>query len=228
MKKARTKRPYVRQPKPMRRFFQLHFKLLTCLLAGAASVFVLPHAMALPARWLLGWDIAVVLYLVFVFLFVARCGVDQIKQRAAVQDEGAIVILLLTILAAFASLAALVALIGDKSQASSVWRPIFAVATIVLSWLFIHTIFTLHYAHEFYGDRRDSQQGGLEFPGTRHPDYWDFLYFSLVIAMTSQVSDVQITSRELRRVVSLHGVLSFFFNLGIVALTINMLASAIS
>ena len=74
-------------------------------------------------------------------------------------------------------------------------------ATIVLSWAFVHTIFALHYAHEFYGEGRDRQIGGLKFPGTEAPDYWDFLYFSLVIAMTSQVSDVAITSQVIRRVV---------------------------
>jgi uncharacterized membrane protein len=91
----------------------------------------------------------------------------------------------------------------------------------------VHTEFALHYAHEFYGEGRDRELGGLKFPGRKEPDYWDFLYFSLVIAMTSQVSDVAITSRALRGVATMHGVLSFFFNLGILALTVNMLSNLI-
>ncbi len=73
--------------------------------------------------------------------------------------------------------------------------------TIVLSWLFMHTIFAQHYAHEYYGEHRNSRVGGLEIPGQQEPDYWDFLYFSFVIAMTSQVSDVQITSKSIRHMV---------------------------
>jgi uncharacterized membrane protein len=97
--------------------------------------------------------------------------------------------------------------------------------TIILSWLFMHTIFATHYAHEYYGERGDDQIGGLKFPGSQGPDYWDFLYFSLVVAMTCQVSDVAVTSKVIRRVVTVQGVLSFFFNLAILALTINMISN---
>jgi uncharacterized membrane protein len=99
--------------------------------------------------------------------------------------------------------------------------------TILLSWLFMHTIFALHYAHEYYGEGRDASIGGLDFPGGQDPDHWDFLYFSFVIAMTSQVSDVQITSKVVRRLVNIHGVLSFFFNVAVLALMINMVSSLI-
>src|SRR5450759_1314835 len=92
----------------------------------------------------------------------------------------------------------------------------------------IHTIFSIHYAHEFYGERRDGIIGGLIFPGDNNaPDYLDFLYFSLVVGLTSQVSDVAVTSKVIRRVVALHGVLSFFFNLTILALTVNMISNII-
>ena len=92
---------------------------------------------------------------------------------------------------------------------------------------FVHTIFSFHYAHEYYGERGDGKIGGLRFPDDREPDYRDFLYFSLVIGMTSQVSDVAITSKIIRRVTAVHGVLSFFFNLVVLALTVNMVASLI-
>ena len=77
-----------------------------------------------------------------------------------------------------------------------------AMVTILVSWAFVHTIFALHYAHEYYGERGDHAVGGLTFPGRQSPDYWDFLYFSVVIAMTSQVSDVVITSKVIRRIVT--------------------------
>ncbi len=102
-----------------------------------------------------------------------------------------------------------------------------AIATILLSWTFVHTIFSFHYAHEYYGERRDGILGGLNFPATRSPDYRDFLYFSLVIGMTSQVSDVaDLPARSIRRVAAMHGVLSFFFNLVVLALTVNMIVAA--
>ena len=102
-----------------------------------------------------------------------------------------------------------------------------AITTILLSWAFVHTIFTFHYAHEFYSDRRDGKIGGLEFPHDAEPDYRDFLYFSLVIGMTSQTSDVDICSKVIRRMAAIHGVLSFFFNLTVLALTVNMVSSLI-
>ena len=96
--------------------------------------------------------------------------------------------------------------------------------TIFLSWVFVHVIFALHYAHEFYDMHAP---GGLAFPGEHEPDYWDFIYFSFVIGMTSQVSDVTVTGQRLRRVVAAHGVLSFVFNVALLALSINLAASAL-
>ena len=100
-----------------------------------------------------------------------------------------------------------------------------AVATVILSWVFTHTVFALHYAYEFYGEGQ--RANGLRFPGDNRPDYWDFIYFSFVIGTTFQVSDVAVTNRWIRHSVSAHGVLSFFFNTAIFALTVNMAASMI-
>ncbi len=106
-----------------------------------------------------------------------------------------------------------------------------AAGTILLSWFFMNTIFALHYAHGYYGDADPSSgykpTGGLVFPGRPDPDYWDFLYFSFVVGMTFQVSDVQIEDHSLRRDGLIHGVLAFFFNVIIVALTINIVAGLI-
>ena len=94
-----------------------------------------------------------------------------------------------------------------------------------MSWTFTHTIFALHYAHDFYGEA--ARADGLKFPGNTQPDYWDFVYFSFVIGMTFQVSDVAVTNKSIRRMVVAHGALSFFFSTAIVALTVNIAAGLI-
>ena len=103
-------------------------------------------------------------------------------------------------------------------------RLTFAIVTILLSWAFIHLVFALHYAHEYY-DENDGRGGGLIFPGDEDPDYWDFLYYALVVAMTAQVSDVQITNKSIRRLTTVHGVISFFFNVTVLAFTINIVST---
>ena len=110
-------------------------------------------------------------------------------------------------------------------------RLVLAGLTVVASWTLADTTFALHYAHHYYGDRpaagAQQDRGGLTFPGEEQSDYWDFLYFSFVIGMTCQVSDMQVTSRPMRRLTLVHGVLSFFFNILILALAVNLLASSL-
>lgn len=189
---------------------------------------------ALPADWLfmtralVGWDAGVILYLAAVFEIVNRADIAHIRRAAAMQDEGQFGVLLLTVAAATASIGAIVVLLATP-HAGGARDPLYlalATLTIVLSWAFIHTIFALHYAHEFYGDK-GGKQDGLQFPGNEKPDYWDFIYFSFVIGMTSQVSDVTVASKLIRRTVAAHGVVSFLFNVALLALTVNIAASAI-
>ncbi len=105
-------------------------------------------------------------------------------------------------------------------------RVVFVAATLILSWLLTHVVFALRYAHEWDAPRGDGHpREGLEFPGGQPPDYMDFLYFSLVLGMTFQVSDVQITARRLRRLATLHGLIGFLYNTVIIALTVNIAAS---
>ncbi len=181
----------------------------------------------LATRLLTGWDLAIALYLGLAFHLMGNAGVQRIRRDAAMQDEGQFVILACTVAAALASLAAIFALLGTSANGAQ--RPpshvILATVTILLSWAFIHTIFALHYAHEFYDE---AAGGGMAFPGgDAHPDYWDFVYFSFVIGMTSQVSDVAVTSKQIRRTVAAHGVVSFLFNAALLALTVNIAAGAI-
>jgi uncharacterized membrane protein len=158
------------------------------------------------------------------------CGIEDIRRRAAEDDEGALALLILTGLSALAIMGAIVAELGIakvSAQPRSGYGIAIAMATILVSWAFVHTIFALHYAHEYYGERGDHAIGGLTFPGRQPPDYWDFLYFSLVIAMTSQVSDVVITSKVIRHIVTVHGALAFFFNVAVFALTVNIVSNLI-
>lgn len=210
------------------RIARAHFKLVAAVVAGIACGLTL---LAVPieaiARLLAAWDVGLVVYLALAARFRQRHDVNAIRKRAAEQDEGGFAILALSIVATFASLVAVVfALVGAK-QGNAPLAITLTIVTIVLSWTFVHTIFAFHYAHEYYGRGRDNIIGGLKFPDDKAPDYSDFLYFSLVIGMTSQVSDVQITSKELRRMASMHGVLSFFFNLVVLALTVNVVANLI-
>ncbi|HET9717112.1 MAG TPA: DUF1345 domain-containing protein [Pseudolabrys sp.] len=218
----------IREPIMPLRLVRLHARLLISTASGISVAVALSATdWRLASRLLAGWAVGVGLYLLLTWILMSRATVAEIRRRAAIQDEGAAALLILCPAAAIASLAAILVELGN-AQASESWGDLaFGMGTILLSWLFLHTIFALHYAHEYYGEGSDQKVGGLKFPGSQDPDYWDFLYFSFVVAMTSQVSDVAITSRVIRRLVNMHGVLAFFFNLSVLALTINMVSNLI-
>src|SRR6266540_5564306 len=192
---------------------------------GIIAFFLLPASLRLVTRLLVGWDIFVALYLVLVLTMIFRSGKANIRRNAALQDDGRFLILLGTALSAFASIAAIVFELGASNRSAP--GLVLATVTIALSWAAVHTAFSLHYAHEYY---RGSKPGGLQFPsGDQHEDadYWDFVYFSFVIGMTAQVSDVGITDRVIRRTATVHGVISFVFNTALIALMVNIAGSAI-
>ena len=192
---------------------------------GILSFFLLPETLRPVTRLLIGWDVFVAMYLVLVYTMVLRGGLGYIRRMAALQDDGRFLIPLLTALGAFASLAAIVSELGAAHRNPP--QLIFATLTIALSWAAVHTAFALHYAHDYY---RGGEPGGLQFrSGDRHDDadYWDFVYFSFVIGMTAQVSDVGITDKTIRRTVTAHGIISFVFNTALLALMVNIAASAI-
>jgi uncharacterized membrane protein len=154
------------------------------------------------------------------------------RRRAELEDEGRYGVLCLSSMAATAVLLAIVfELHGSKNAASPGPHIALAAATILLSWFFMNTIFARHYAHGYYGDADPSAEyqpvGGLNFPGEETPDYWDFMYFAFCIGMTFQVSDVEIEDHEIRRVALAHSVSGFFFNVVVLALTINIVAGLI-
>jgi uncharacterized membrane protein len=194
---------------------------------GVAVIALLPSGMLLSRRLLVGWDAGIALYLVLVYLLIARSQIEHIRSHAARQDEGRHVMLVLTVCAALASLGAILAELGANQGATRTPTQLaLAATTILLSWGFTHTIYALHYAHGFYGEY-GAKESGLNFPGDEEPDYWDFVYFSFVIGMTSQVSDVAVTTKPIRQTVTAHGIVSFFFNATLLALMVNIAASAI-
>jgi uncharacterized membrane protein len=197
-----------------------------CLLAPV----LLPANLSAPTRALLAWNAGAGLYIALAWAMMLRGSVEEMRSRARVEDDGAIAVLVLTLGAAVASVAAIVLeLVGSRSLPPGSQRPHLALAgaTILISWSFVHTAFAIHYAHEYYVERDGPRHEGLEFPGVEPPDYRDFLYFSFVIGTTSQTADVSIASPTMRRLALLHGVIAFLFNTTLLALTVNIAASLI-
>jgi uncharacterized membrane protein len=216
----RSRLPYVL------RIFHARPRLLGAAVLGIVLILVLPAELGMARRLLAGWNAGILIYLVFLYSRFARASARDIREHAASEDEGRVAILVLTVAAALASIGAIVAELGTgQGGTRTAAQLILATVTIVLSWAFIHTIFALHYAHEYYG--AGSKSGGLDFPADISPDYWDFVYFSFGIGTTAQVSDVEVESQVIRRVVTAHSIVSFFFNAALLALIVNIAASAI-
>ena len=192
---------------------------------------------------LMAWDSGILCLLLLAWSIIVTAHPNQIKQRAQTQDTNRAFIGILVVIAAVASLFAVVFILGtSKNLPREVLGLHVALSSVSVigSWAMVHTVFALRYAHYYYGTRRsvrshpnpqtqpqEEHRGGLDFPGGKLPDYWDFAYFSFVLGMTFQVSDVEITSRLIRRLALIHGLLSFAFNTVIVALSINIISSLI-
>jgi uncharacterized membrane protein len=204
-------------------------RVLIAAIIGIAAAAVATHFVGAPLRAVVGWDFGAGSYLVLAFIMAARADAAAVRRRAAREDLTRWAFLALMAGAAFFSMFAILGPVHDAKNAAggiSVGLVLFGAFTILLSWLFAHTAFAIHYAHEYYGGRGPARTPGLIFPGKAEPpDYWDFLYFSLVIGMTCQVSDVQVATRSWRRLVLIHGLVSFLFNTIVLALSINLVAS---
>lgn len=174
------------------------------------------------------WDLfcAVVLLLAWMVFF--KCGPIHIRALAGREDGSRLFVLALVLLSSGASMVAVALLLFSKGavENAGIYLPA-SIGGMLLSWVMVHTTFTFHYAHMYYKDDKDDPAAhaeGLSFPEEEAPDYLDFAYFSFVIGMTFQVSDVEITSRAIRRQALLHGLLSFGLNTFVVALTVNLIA----
>ena len=210
-------------------------RLVLSLLAAGIVFSLLPSSLLLPTRILITWDFGIVFLLSLIGLLASVTTPEQMRDRVQSQDEKPLAILVLVIATASASFFVIGFILGNAKGLPPTTVSLhvgLSVIAILCSWLLTHTAFALHYAHNYYRkDDSDSDSneevGGLNFPDEDLPDYWDFLYFSLVIGMTSQVSDVTISSRSLRRLALVHGVLAFLFNTAILALSINIIAGLI-
>ncbi|HZV20467.1 MAG TPA: DUF1345 domain-containing protein [Hyphomicrobiales bacterium] len=200
-------------------------------IAGTLALVFLPQTWPHTVRASIAWDLGGLIYLFFAFRLMSTCGANRIQARAARRDDSRVVILTIILLAIAASFAAIAGLINEAklpttSAVQKAYLAGLAVITILTSWGVTQVAFALHYAHDYYRpDEGDDAGAGLVFPGCEQPDYWDFLYFSTSIGATSQTSDTAIRSRALRRLVTLHAVIAFFFNTAVVALTVNIAAS---
>jgi uncharacterized membrane protein len=200
--------------------------------AAAVAVvawFAAPSWMDALARSVFAYDIATLIMLVLEWTVAMQRDPAATKKSAAVEDPGRVVVTGVVLMSSAAGLFAAVAILGLGAHGDSnakIVAYILALSAVVLGWLMIHTAFTFRYAHLYYHDA-DAPPGpdrGLNFPGKEQPNDFDFAYFSLVLGMTFQVSDVQITSRRIRRLALAHALISFAYNASIFALTVNVLA----
>ena len=197
------------------------FTIATAIFALALAVLLALHR-PLASSVLLGFDIAAVVYLALIMHLFQSARPQQMKRIARSQDAGRWGILWSSVVLSCVVMVALT-LELHASKNTGVGTIVVAVASLLLSWLFMNSMFAMHYAHDFYGDA-GGRPSGLVFPGTKQPDYWDFAYFAVVIGMTFQVSDVQITARYMRRMALVHSVIAFFFNVFIIAVSVNIVA----
>jgi uncharacterized membrane protein len=207
----------------------VHRVLISVGIAGIVYLLVQAAPLTPLIRLILLWDVFALVYNITCWIVFFRRPVEDIRKYASTEDGSRFFVFVVILLACFASMMMVLMLIlsDESKQADKVLYIPVAIAGILLSWAMVHTMFTFHYAHIYYDDDENDEKkhaGGLEFPKEPQPDYLDFAYFSFVIGMTFQVSDVNISARKLRRIGLLHGMLAFLLNTFVVALTINLIA----
>lgn len=211
------------------RMHPLHRVLISVVLTVLTFFLIRKNVFDSSIILLILWDVFSCSYLITCWIVIFTRSVLQIREQAKKQDGSRFFVFAIIILSSFASMVTVLLLIISRDKAL-VPEAIYLPATItgmLFSWIMVHTTFCFHYAHLYYGDDTADPKKhleGLEFPKEKKPDYLDFAYFSFVVGMTFQVSDVEVSSREIRRVVLVHGLISFLLNTFVVALTINLIA----
>ena len=219
------------------RYIRARPRLFLSLAIGILTNFVLPETARLVTRLLVSWNLATLFFLISIGIMMMHANHEKIRRNAALHDEGQYTILVLSSVAAIASLAAIVAQLGLVKESTGLLKAFhiaLAFTTIVTAWAFIHVMFALHYAHEYFEEwrsQKDSEpqlRGGLEIIGLAdYPDYLDFAYYAFTVGVANATADINITSRQMRRITLAHSILSFFFNLALLGLTINIAAGLI-
>ena len=216
------------------RAFWRHTPLMLALAVGLLLQFALAlsgHDLADLTRTLIAWDAAIAIYLIAIWWQTRGITPQHMIDHAAEVDEGRYFVLFVSLAGVLASLTAIILELQSKLEPGMTKNAhvAFVFITVALSWLFVHTSFAKHYAHEFYGPAEGQGiRKGLIFPGYDDPDFADFFHFAIVIGVASQTADIQISGRAIRHIVTLHGVLAFLFNTVILALTINLAGSLFS
>jgi uncharacterized membrane protein len=202
--------------------------ILALIISGILFLATIGHIQQ-PAQAILVWNVFAWSLSLLAWARILLADAKSSVLTARLQDSARLAIFIFVLAAAVASLVSVAVLIGGAKglgRGALAEHLFLAAGTVISSWFLVHTVFTLHYAHGFYsdgdGDGDQTTFGGLEFPNEKEPDFIDFAYFSFVIGMTCQVSDVQVTSQEMRCLALVHGLLSFLFNTVILALTINL------
>ena len=201
-------------------------RMVISLLFGVAVFFLSPADVG-TTRALLAWNAGAILFMVLILVMMGRTRAADIRDHSTAEEEGRFTVLTFVIAAAAMTLIAIgveIFAVKEMQSASRALRLALTFGTVITSWAFVHVVFTIYYAHEFHaelGGKRGTR-GGLKFPGEAMPDYWDFLYFSFTVGMTAQTSDVAVTSRRMRRLVIVHGIVAFVFTTAVIALTVNL------
>lgn len=199
------------------------FVLFVAIAATATAL--VSVSVPLRSAVLVGFDAAAIIFLVACTLTLGRASAAGLRRSAARNDAGRI-LLLATAAIILATVLIVVGMELRHAAAPAAGELALISVTLLLAWGFGNAVFAIHYAHMYYDPTEGADRGGLDFPGRDEPDFWDFLYFACVLGMTFQVSDVAITRRAVRRVATFHALVAFLFNIGIVALTVNMVAGS--
>ncbi len=220
---------FIRLDAQHRLYIALAVTVVVCILTqGHVSV---------PALIMLSWGACAATIIILNWIIILTAHPREMRKLARLKDSSRIIILLFVIVASCVSLFSIIFLlkaIGKDGHAHSLHLILMSIGSVIISWWMLHTVFTMSYAHKFYtltpdtDDPEDTVVGGLMFPNEeKNPDFMDFVYFSFVIGMTFQVSDIEISSRSIRRMALLHAIISFAFNTAIVALSINVVSGLI-
>lgn len=216
------------------RIFIARPRLIGCVALGLVLIaaFALFTHWRTPTQLLLAWNISVFTYLGLMARMMWNSSEERMRIRAQIQDEGQFAVLTLTVLTVAACMTAIVAELSGLKDMTPFLRGAhvgLAALTIISAWFFVHSMFALHYAHEYYSSSARGGEPCIQFPGPDHrPDYSDFLYFAFIIGTSGQTADVSFDSRHVRQIGLIHCILAFFFNTTLLALTINIAASLIS
>jgi uncharacterized membrane protein len=202
-------------------FFQRHWRFITSLALGGITALAV-HLIGFDASLLAGGDVFYLAFLIFCGVMIARQPRDYLKRRAKTEDEG-IVIVMLIILATVGFFTDAVFTALNRKHGIEVLPLVLAGVGAPLGWFVLHTAMAFRYADIYYFEDPDcpGDEKDLDFPGRSEPGAWDFLYYSFVIGMTAQVSDVQVRTSVMRRATLYHGVVSFFFNTVFIAMAVN-------